>query len=258
MNIINGVAGQGLANLIARDFINPHKINDRLNRYTHRIIEKQERGGIWAHGHYKQKFTRRMIPRITKGFAEGMVGYLYYLLEYAHTFHNSESRTAAEKGLQWMMKNAIRKNINIQWKSSKNKELKFGWADGAAGIALFFIKAYHVTGNPVYKKYASGALSGIPDYIVDSNIGQYNGLSGLGEVYLEAWRVFKEEQWLQRAGWIAQVIMHIQKQHPKYGPYWLVEHERQPVANFMVGNSGVLHFLLRYCFPEQIGFPLAP
>lgn len=257
LNIINGTAGQGLANLIARDFISPQIVIDRLQRQTQNIIEKQEKEGNWVHGHYKQKFTNRKTPKTNKGFTEGMVGYIYFFLEHAHIFHNSETLAAAEKGLQWLMKMAFVKNGIIQWKTSKDKEYKFWWADGTAGIALAFIKAFQITGNPVYKEYASGTLKGIPDNIVDSNIGQANGLSGLGEVYIEAWRILNEEQWLHRTGWIAQTIMHLQKQNSKYGPYWLVENDRQPVANFMAGNSGVMHFLLRYCFPEQINFPIS-
>ncbi len=46
------------------------------------------------------------------------------------------------------------------------------------------------------------------------------------------------------------------KEHNEYGPYWIVDHERQPVADFMNGNSGVLHFLLRQCYPEKISYPL--
>lgn len=256
LSIINGVAGQGLANLIARDFISPKIATNRLQQQVKQIIEKQETAGNWVHSYSRQKFTKRKTPQTIKGFAEGMAGYIYFLLEYGHTFQDTESRTSAERGLQWMMKMAFRKNGTIQWKNSKDKEYKFWWADGTAGIAFAFIKAYEVTGNPIYKEYATGTLQNTPQDIIHSNISQYSGLSGLGEVYLEAWRVFKQEQWLQRAGWIAQVIMHQLKQHPKHGPYWLIEGERLPVANFMIGNSGVVHFLLRYCYSEEIGFPM--
>jgi hypothetical protein len=52
--------------------------------------------------------------------------------------------------------------------------------------------------------------------------------------------------------------MQMKKHHPVHGDYWLAEYERLPVAGFMIGNSGVLHFLLRLCYNEQIGFPLIP
>ncbi|WP_315816511.1 lanthionine synthetase LanC family protein [Paraflavitalea speifideaquila] len=155
------------------------------------------------------------------------------------------------------MKKATKKNDTYLWRSSRDKELNYGWTDGSSGIALTFIKAYECTGMVAYKQFAIGALRSIPPAITDTNLSQWQGLSGLGEVYLEAWRVLREQEWLNRAGWIVQVIMQLKKKHPKYGNFWLVEHERQPVANFMIGNSGVMHFLLRYCYPQEIGFPMS-
>jgi len=141
-----------------------------------------------------------------------------------------------------------------------NKELMHWWSEGTSGIALAFIKAYECSDNPTlkqdYKHYATGALLNHPKQVVDNNLSQLQGLSGLGEIYLEAGWVFEEQEWQERAGWIAQVIMHMKKENAQYGPYWLVQHERQPTPDFMTGNSGVIHFLLRYCFPDKVTLPL--
>jgi serine/threonine protein kinase len=257
IGMMSGSAGQGLANILCRPFIGSAVARQRLQQYAQLLADKQESDGSWVNGVIKRKHNRKRKKKISRGFAHGMAGYIYFLLELTKQFNNNiDTLEMAEAGLQWLIKKAICKNNIIQWRSSENKELSYGWADGTAGIALTFIKAYEVTGKEVFKKYATGALHSIPPFITDSNISQLQGLSGLGEVYLEAYHVFKEIEWSNRAGWIAQVIMQLKKQHPEYGAYWLVEHERQPVANFMIGCSGVMHFLLRYCYPEKIGFPL--
>lgn len=257
--IIDGIAGQGLANIICKSFIKSDKLHERLAKYTQRLADKQENNGSWTHGFRKQKITGRKYKKIKRGFGDGVSGTIYFLLELTKHFpNNNDVLEMATLGLRWLIKKAKWKNDSIEWRSSSGKILNYRWAEGSAGIALVFIKAYEVTGKEVYRKYAIGTLRGIPPFITDTNISQIMGLSGLGETYLEAWRVFKTGEWLQRAGWIVQVIMQLKKQHPQYGSYWLVEHERQPVANFMVGNSGVLHFLLRYCYPDKIGFPLSP
>lgn len=253
--IISGVAGQGLANLAATPFISPQKIQSRLQRYAQYLIEKQEKDGRWIHGYYRQKITKRKRIITNPGFGEGMAGTIYFLLEYGQRYNHFESIEAAQKGLQWLIKKVIFKKGTFHWLSSKQKNLNWWWWEGTAGIVLTYIKAYQITQDPIYKKVVAGALYSIPDTVLDGNLGQGNGLSGLGEVYLQAWYVFKEEVWLRRAGWIAQVIMHLKKHHRKHGSYWLVEHERQPVANFMIGNTGVMHFLLRYCYPDKISFP---
>jgi lantibiotic modifying enzyme len=128
--------------------------------------------------------------------------------------------------------------------------------EGTSGIALTFLKAYVCLGDPTYKQFANGALLNCPRLIVDNNLSQYQGLCGLGEVYLEAYRILGDSEWIERADWIAQVIMHLKREHPQHGPYWLVQNERQPTSDFMGGNSGVIHYLLRYCFPDKIGLPL--
>ncbi|MBC8034580.1 MAG: hypothetical protein H7Y03_10565, partial [Chitinophagaceae bacterium] len=255
-DMMKGAPGQGMAVMISSPFLGPQMVKERLHNLAQLLINRQDPDGSWAYGFYKQKFTRRKKKRVTRGFDEGISGAIYFLLEYGYRYQDITSREAAARGLHWLVKKAKHRKGNVHWLSPSNKELSYGWSDGIAGIALTFIKAYQHTGLPVYKQYAVKALRGIPGNITDSNLSQRSGLSGLGEVYLEAYTVFNEEEWLERAGWIAQVIMHLKKQHPKYGVYWLVEHERQPVANFMAGNSGVMHFLLRYCYPQRIALPM--
>jgi class III lanthionine synthetase len=257
-SVSHGIAGQGFCNLISKSFVSPENLVERLENYTNLLISKQDIDGKWVNGHYTQKFTKRKIKKASKGLMDGMSGIICFLLDFGHRYKHTESVVAAERGLKWLIKNAKRKKGGIHWRTSKDKNLNYDMASGVSGIVLCFIKAYHYTNNPIYKKIATAALIAIPENITDSNISQRYGLAGLGEVYLEAFQVFKEEIWLQRAGWLAQLIMQLKKQHPEHGVYWLVEHERQPVANFMIGNSGILHFLLRFCNQKQIGFPLLP
>jgi serine/threonine protein kinase len=257
-DIINGVAGQGIANIISRSLLDKTTLQQRLQHYAHILYTQQNKDGSWSNGRYRRKFSFKKIEKVNRGFAQGMAGNIYFLLEHGHTFQHKESITAAQAGLQWIIQNTNHKKRTIWKRSGRDKELNYGWENGIAGIALAFIKAYSITGEPAYRQYAEEALRGIPAEITDGNIGQRNGLSGLGEVYLEAYRTFNETEWHNRAGWIAQVIMYLKKQHPTHGAYWLTEGERQPVGNFMIGNSGVIHFLLRYCHPDKIGFPLTP
>ena len=257
-NITWGVAGQGLCNLCCQSFTSPVIFQQRLLGYVDLIISKQDPNGSWVNGYYKEKFTKRKIKKASKGFEDGISGIVCFLLEFGYRNNHSDSIDAAKRALDWMIKKAKRKKATVQWFSSKNKELNYFLAGGIAGIALSFIKAYKLLGNELYKQYAIEALNGIPSDLIDSNISHRNGLAGLGEVYLEAHKVFKDEIWLKRADWLVQVITTLKKQHPQYGAYWLVEHERQPVANLMIGNSGILHFLLRYCYPDKISFPLLP
>jgi serine/threonine protein kinase len=256
LNFIDGIAGHGMAYWLCQDFLLPDAMVERVSKYVDLLLQKQQKDGSWIYKEVKDKVKKR------QGFATGVSGIIYFLLEYAQRYQDQRSQAAAEAGLHWLMKKAVYRGDKIQWRTDKNKELMHWWSEGTSGIALAFIKAYACSDNPTlkqnYKHYATGALFNHPKRVLDTNLSQLQGLSGLGEIYLEAYKIFQEQEWLERANWIAQVILNLKKEHPQYGPYWLVQHERQPIPDFMTGNSGVIHFLLRYCYPDKITFPLLP
>jgi serine/threonine protein kinase len=253
---INGMTGQAMAYWLCQDFLSPDMMLQRLSHYVDHLAQHQLKDGSWIYKEVKGKVKKR------HGFAVGISGIIYFLLEYAHRYQNKKALFAAQGGLHWLITKAVYRGDKILWRTDKNKELMHWWSEGTSGIALAFIKAYECSDNPTdkqrYKQFATGALLNHPKQVMDTNLSQLQGLSGLGEIYLEAYKTFKESEWLERADWIAQVIMHLKKEHPQHGPYWLVQGERQPTSDFMTGNSGVIHFLLRYCYPYNIGFPLLP
>lgn len=246
----DGISGQGTAGLISRPFLCATSLQVSLTKYVNILLNRQEKDGSWI------RLTEDRKRRATRGFAHGVAGIAHFLLQFAAEYNSKDALTGAQRGLQWLMRKSTHHKNGIQWKSSSGKSIPSWWCDGAAGISLTFLKAYELSGDVKYKEYAIGALSNQSKEVISNNLSQYNGLSGLGEIYMEAFRILQDDEWLDRATWVTQVLMHIKKRNTTYGPYWLVDHERQPVAGFMDGNSGVLHYLLRYCCPAEIGFPL--
>lgn len=247
-NLSSGIAGQGFANIYCDDFLDQGIGMERLTRYVGRLIKEQEKDGSWL------RFNDTNTKRITKGYANGIAGIVHFLFAYTIYTGDYLACDAAEKGLNWLIKNAQHSKGLLQWTSNSNQLLAPWSADGGAGIALAFIIGYEVTKKPIFKTYATSTLNTVQDRIFESNVSQQEGLSGLGEVYLEAYRVFGEKCWLDRADWIAQLIMIMKKTHKEYGTYWLVQDEKSPFASFMTGNAGVLHFLLRF-YDHEIGLP---
>lgn len=253
IDIISGIAGQGMANLISI-MANKKEVDARLEEQVDYLLSQQNEQGVWV----RSGSNKDQKMRVTRGFAFGVAGIVHFLLEYTQQYNNKECLDGAQKGLEWLMRNSTRNKDVIEWRSSEGKNVSPSWHDGGPGIALAFIKAYEILKDPVYKSFASHALQYHPKKIFDGNVSQYNGLSGLGEIYLEAHQVLGDEQWMERAEWIAQLIMRLKKTHAKYGPYWQTDNEKQPVPGFMQGNAGTLHFLLRFCYPEKISFPMMP
>lgn len=252
LGILPGIAGQGMANLISAGETSGQDAALRLREYAQHLISKQDKNGAWV----REVNNNIKGVRITRGIAFGVAGIVCFLLEYVRLYDDKDAIASAKQGLDWLIKNAVKNKTGIEWHSSDGGRIAPWWCDGGPGIALAFMRAYALFGDPVYKKIATDALNSHPLRIFENNLGQHNGLSGLGEIYLEAYGIFRDDQWMERAEWIAQIIMRMKKYNPKYGPYWLVEHERQPVSGFMLGNTGVLHFLLRYCYPDRIDLPM--
>jgi hypothetical protein len=124
-------------------------------------------------------------------------------------------------------------------------------------MIVFLLKAYEVLNDNVYKEIAETALFKYPRCVVNPNFTQQNGLAGLGEVYLEAWRTLKNEEWKIRADWIANVFLHsfIEDKENQSG-FWQMEENNPSTADLLTGVSGILHFLSRCVYPSKIGYRL--
>lgn len=252
INFENGLSGQGMAYFSCNHFIASDILQQHLEKYVNTLISEQQPDGSWL----RKEVDGNKKPRKTKVFATGIAGIIYFLLEYNSRYNHWQAREAASRGLNWLIQNAVRMGHNIHWTSNSGEKLGYGYLEGNAGIALVFLKAYRTLGIDVYKDYSKRALSSIDPGLMDDNLSQGYGLSGLGEVYLSAFDILQEEEWLNRAHRIIQIIMQLRRSHHEHGTYWLVRNEKQPIPNFMPGNSGVVHFLLRYCNQDKMGFPI--
>jgi Lanthionine synthetase C-like protein len=118
------------------------------------------------------------------------------------------------------------------------------------------LRLYEQTGKEEYGEVAARALSIHPIDLRYSNLSQCHGLSGIGEIYLEAGRVLHDLQWDKRADSIANVIVNLRHEKSSGAVTWLVEDTNFPTADLEVGSGGVLHFLLRIFQRDRIGCPL--
>jgi len=251
LDLANGLSGQGVANIVCSSINDNTESDTILNKYIQQLLDKQEKDGSWRQINDRTK-------KVSTGYANGVAGIILFLLSYAEKHNNFEVIYRAERGLDRLMKCGTWSGDRILWKSSSGKEMQPWLNYGFTGLALTFIKAFSVLGNSIYKKYTIGTLNNHRENLIYNNLSHANGLSGLGEVYIEAYNILKENIWMERAEWIAQHIVHLQNIHPLHGSYWITEHERQPYATFETGISGILHFLLRYIDPGNFSFPMLP
>jgi hypothetical protein len=91
-----------------------------------------------------------------------------------------------------------------------------------------------------------------------SDFSMHRGLAGIGDLYLEAYRVLRDPIWLEKAGWIASVLVHSFIQKDEAEGFWVVSADIHPRPELYKGNGGVIHFLLRYMTEGKLNSPFVP
>jgi lantibiotic modifying enzyme len=238
-DLATGMAGQGMVTLRCAS----HFKDDWWTRYAgqlvQRIIGRQRRDGTWSERH---------------GLAYGTAGIAYFLTEYL--LHNNsegtkeigQAKISVEKALRLIIKKVKKPTAGLQ-----RPDLSF--CSGRPGIILALLKGYEVFRDPEAKELAERLLLAYPARLVSRDLTQSEGLTGLGEVYLEAARVIPCPEWQERADWIARQLFRRALPGEKNTCYWMVDNNTHPTAELMKGNGGVIYFLLRYLYPETFLHP---
>ena len=242
LNIAQGVAGQGWAVLQCLDLLEPEVTDRILQRCVTTLLDNQQKNGSWLSpspaGGCPIRFT---------GFSQGVAGICCFLLEHQDRYPDGQVEEAVVKALRWLIKRSKKSKKGFYWWITDSKK-SFNWwlEDGTAGIALSFIHAYKVLEDPAYKKIAEGALQTNASDFVHPDFTLAHGITGLAETYLTAARVFENEVWQQRADFILSVLMQVYRGGDQSTCHWVMEDHKSPTADLMVGNGGILHFLLRH------------
>ncbi|NSL86943.1 protein kinase [Chitinophaga sp. Mgbs1] len=242
LDLANGAAGIGLAVLQCSDALDTDFTVRRLQELTDYILKAQQSNGSWT-------FSKDRKSGTILGFSFGVAGIILFLLECSEFLENKTIADSAFKALRWLTAQRKEENGIHFWKdNTMDSEGDYYLGKGTCGITLAYIRAYELSGDPLYREIAENALSGYPENLLTRNTTQSYGMSGLGEVYLEAYRVFGNEKWKQRAERLAGILLHT-AQVTAAGNYWLTDNPELPHADLMIGNAGIIRFLIRCLDP---------
>lgn len=251
-DVAAGVAGMGIAVLQCREFLEGRVYQNLLEVYVRHLMINQFQNKYWIFRKGRLGRTANVI-----GFSNGNTGIIWFLLAYNSEAHNPDVnrvvlrslrllKTEAKKVIQWADRHGVRGLVNGNVKI----------LDGLQGLVLVFIKAYEVLKEPVYKGLAERLLEIFPMGMVHDNIFQDTGLSGIGELHLEAYRVFQTPLLRKKADCLVEHFLHMYQKGANDTCHWVGNNADFPTADLMVGNTGILHFLLR-CFQDNsIGYRL--
>ncbi len=239
--VVKGAAGQGIALLYALTLFDDENIIRRLNRIVDLLLQAQQPDGAWL----SHTDTHKHVLKLT-GFGHGAAGILCFLLGYLRQSGDSRVEPAIVRGILWLRRQSHERNGKLIWyRDNKGKVPDLSLQDGVFGIALCFIKAYEILGTTSYRTIAESVLSTMPRRPVARDLSLSSGLVGLGELYIEAMKVFSKSDWQDGVDWIAALITHHFRSGEDNICYWQVDQSPFISASLMNGNAGILHFLLR-------------
>ena len=241
-DLSDGLAGVGIALLRCAKYLTPAFLKDQFSQIVPVLVNNQS-------GYRRNSQTM--------AFETGSSGLIWFLLEYASIYQDSTAENAAIKTLDWLLRQT--NDLKDLYERKKYRRLqKAGQEPGniRTGLILALLKAYETAKCEKYRQVCESSLAKYPDFVVNTNLTQESGLLGLGEIYLEAARVTKNQMWQARASWITEALCHLSYKGAEEEEYWLFDESVSCTADLMIGHCGVLHFLMRYQSPEKIHYRL--
>jgi len=250
LDFSSGISGQGIAAIQCKRYLSNEQFKSRMSSFVKDIQSTVNKRGFWILLHEKNGKKRNAVS-----FSHGNTGIVYFLLESYILEPTSELEVLLNyslKSCQYEAQRTISKYSKKGCRILLNDDPRV--FDGLQGLILIFTKAYQIFKIEQFKNISERLLSLYSPYIVHSNITSYNGLSGIGELYIYAYTVFANSEWLDRAKWIAALLMQFSQPGEANSIFWLGNNSIYTTADLMTGNSGIIDFLINLLFVGKPGF----
>lgn len=221
------LAGQGIANMYCLDRLKWACLQDNIQNCVNYLVETQQSDGSWLISTQSTESQSNL---------EQMAEVAYFLSEFVFREPATPVRINAERALNYLQEKPEKQLPSSLAKWHRN---------GGAKVALTFLRAYEQTSDIKYATAARHALTIQPIQSHHANLFQYEALCSLGETYIEAFRILNDPQWLEQASDLAILLCDKARSTQTGELYWLTQDSPIANASLMLGNAGVLHFLMR-------------
>jgi lantibiotic modifying enzyme len=251
LNVAAGIAGQGLVALQARKYLPAQFISNLVTQHIEQLSKSRQKDGQWV-----IIYTSDHKKQLATSILYGNSGILLYLLNLGYQMGNTEAYDIGACALERTNDLAKKMANSLKFRGFRRVLVDAPTGDTLTGMVLVLLKAFEIFKNQKYKQSVENILLNIPELLVHENFNQDSGMAGLGELYLQAYKVLHEPIWLKRAGWVAQFIVNTAGIGSEGTHHWLSNNAIYPTADFMVGSTGILHFLIRYLAQDKVGYRL--
>lgn len=282
-DLVTGTSGTVLALLKLHELTGEAWLLQTIEAYARHLVAKAKQG----HGGLYWGRSEHQIRGLC-GISHGAGGLGFVFLELGRYFQND--------AFYWMAEEAFRYETHFYDNGRKNwpdfRKLQHKptmgivayvdddlriftetydvnlWCHGAAGVGLTRLRAFEYLQKPRYQREAGIALQKTIETDLDASCQQSklwgfclcHGVCGNAELFLEAYRVFQDEEYLQLARRVAHSVVAYKAQGGVYRAGLSVpkDYPRPEDTTLFLGNAGVGYFLLRTLQPDKVPSMLAP
>lgn len=187
------------------------------------------------------------------GFAHGVAGMAYYLLQvFAHT-GNSRFGSTAEQAAFTLQRAALPAACGqgLTWAMGPTETTTrwTHWCNGASGVGLLFLAAAQALHRPAFERTALLAARTIQLGNAFGSCCQCHGLAGEGDYLLQVSRMGGHPEMEQAARKVACKLFALRSTREQNW-LWPQETGAPPAPEYMTGYCGVYAFLLRLLRPD--------
>jgi class III lanthionine synthetase len=203
------------------------------------------------HGHYSWPTIEK---KTRLGYAFGASGIAQFLLYLSLVCHEQRFLSAGEHGLDFDLSHLLFKangqpSVPRGLVGSDHPVISHYWLDGSAGVVSVLARYFAVTGKDFYREHMESlALDTFRKYTMFPML--FQGLAGLGNCHLDAYRATGDERYLREARRTAQGILLYQIQRPQGIAYPGAQLLRIS-TDFGTGAAGVALFLQRLAHVKE-------
>lgn len=222
----------------------------RHGEYLLSAARRSDAGWTW---------DRQSLPHQFVGFAHGITGIAWALLELYHATGRENFRHAAEQAFQYERHSfSIGQNLWLDLRAASDVVASTDvttkglatWTDGASGFGLTRLRAFELLGDDTYLGEAEAALrtttevlSGSSSQTTREDFSPAHGLAGEAELLLYASRVLRDEVYKLAAERVGR--RGIERYRINNLPWPCGAPGGAETPNLMLGLAGIGYFYLR-------------
>lgn len=275
LDLLNGLAGTLLGLLHVYAATRDAQLLRSIDRFTGRLVEEAYPG---KQGLYWERSATNIHALC--GFSHGASGIGFVFLELGRFFGNDTFFRVAEGAFRYEAQHYNTDGRNwTDWRKGifgENDEKDYrtaydtgdadfftkgrntnAWCNGAAGIGLARLRAYELRRSPGHRREATLALDKTAATLA-GHAGSFtlcHGKCGDAELFLEAYRVLGDPQYLSVALDVARGAIASREETGMYRPGLDTPHED---SSLFLGTAGIGYFYLRLLDPAGTPSLMAP